>query len=189
VVVEPPRETRIARILEIHNGVLVAVEQRRIEGLGRPVRHPRVTKLRVRVNRARDKAAEEGSRGRPIKTVIVVQHAFEHVQTVENLSACLNSRKNATGGCAGGRRWSVGGRLVVCGARGAGVSPAMPVFLPAFPAERRHERRRGNLKGRSTGRSGAFLAPHSTNSGPAAPPPTVRTSSAAPRSWMLRPPR
>jgi len=33
--------------------------------------------------------------------MIVVQHAFEHEQTVENLSACLNSRKNATGDCAG----------------------------------------------------------------------------------------
>jgi hypothetical protein len=48
--------------------------------------------------------------------------------------------------------------VVVCGAndapyptrRGAGVSPAMPVFLPAFPEQRRHGRRRGNLKGRST---------------------------------------
>ena len=48
--------------------------------------------------------------------------------------------------------------LMVCGAngapyrtrRGAGVSPAMPVFLPAFLEEHRHGRRRGNLKGRST---------------------------------------
>jgi hypothetical protein len=51
--------------------------------------------------------------------------------------------------------------LAVCGAndasyptrRGAGVSPAMPVFLPAFPEERRHGRRRRNLKGRSTSRA------------------------------------
>src|ERR1017187_1778008 len=34
--------------------------------------------------------------------------------------------------------------------RGAGVSPAMPVFVPAFFEERRQGRRRGNLKGRST---------------------------------------
>jgi hypothetical protein len=41
----------------------------------------------------------------------------------------------------------------------------MPVFLPAFPEERRHGRRRGNLKGRSTdgSGSGAFLAPHYTS--------------------------
>jgi hypothetical protein len=37
--------------------------------------------------------------------------------------------------------------------RGAGVSPAMPVLLPAFPQERRHGRRRGNLEGRSTHRA------------------------------------
>jgi hypothetical protein len=34
--------------------------------------------------------------------------------------------------------------------RGAGVAPAMPVFVPAFFEERRPGRRRGNLKGRST---------------------------------------
>ena len=101
VVVEPPGEARIARIFEIHNGVLIAVEQRRIEGLGRPVRHPRVAKLRVRVHRTRDKTAEEGSRSRPIETMVVVQHAFEHEKPEENLSACLNARQNATGGCAG----------------------------------------------------------------------------------------
>jgi hypothetical protein len=33
----------------------------------------------------------------------------------------------------------------------------MPVFLPAFPEERRHGRRRGNLKGRSTDRARAHF--------------------------------
>jgi hypothetical protein len=37
--------------------------------------------------------------------------------------------------------------------RGAGVSPGMPVLLPACQEERRHGRRRGNLKGRSTDRA------------------------------------
>jgi hypothetical protein len=32
------------------------------------------------VNRPRDKAAEEGGRGRPVETMIVVQHAFEHFE-------------------------------------------------------------------------------------------------------------
>ena len=78
MVVEPPGQPRIARIFEIHDGVFVAVEQRRIEQLGGPVGHPGIAELRVRVNRARDEAAEEGSRGRPVKTVVVIQHAFQH---------------------------------------------------------------------------------------------------------------
>ena len=71
--------------MEIENGSrfkmgfgMAGTGQSGSEGLGRPMRHPRVSKLRVRVNRARDKAAEEGSRGRPVKTMVVVQHAFEH---------------------------------------------------------------------------------------------------------------
>ncbi len=46
--------------------------------LGRLVGHPRVTELRIRVNRARDEAAEESRRGRPVETVIVIQHAYQH---------------------------------------------------------------------------------------------------------------
>src|ERR1035438_10926228 len=38
--------------------------------------------------------------------------------------------------------------------RGAGVTPAMPVSVPAFFEERRQVRRRGNLKGRSTDATG-----------------------------------
>ena len=38
----------------------------------------------------------------------------------------------------------------------------MPVFLPAFPEERRHGRRRGNLKGRSTDRARAHFLRRTT---------------------------
>ncbi len=78
VMVEPPGEPRIARVLEIDNGVLVAIEQAGVEQLGRLVRHSRVSELRIRVNRARDKAAEEGGRGGAVETMIVIQHAFQH---------------------------------------------------------------------------------------------------------------
>jgi hypothetical protein len=52
------------------------------------VSHSRVSELRIRVNRARDEAAEVSGRGRSVEAMIVVQHAFEHLEE-ENLSACL----------------------------------------------------------------------------------------------------
>jgi hypothetical protein len=78
VVVEPPGKPRIARVFEIHNGIFIAVEQAGVEQLGRLVRHPGVAKLRIRVNCARDKAAEVRGGGRAVKTVVVVEHAFQH---------------------------------------------------------------------------------------------------------------
>jgi hypothetical protein len=67
--------------------------------------------------------------------------------------------------------------LIQCAVKQAFRLPAMRVFLPAFPKKRRHGRRRGNLKGRSTDRarrsvgngSGAFLAPHYTGWPPRRP--------------------
>ena len=76
VMVEPPREPRIARVLEVHDGVFVAIEETASNSLGGLVGHARVTKLGRRVNRAGDKAAEVSSRGCPVEAVIVVQHAY-----------------------------------------------------------------------------------------------------------------
>ena len=78
MMIEPPGQARIARVFEIDDGVFVAIEQARIEHLRRLVGHPGIAEFRIRVNRARDEAAEEGGRGRPVKAVIVVQHAFQH---------------------------------------------------------------------------------------------------------------
>ena len=60
MVIEPPGQAGIAGVLEIDDGVLVAIEERRVEGLGGPMRHSGVGELRIRVNGARDEAAEVG---------------------------------------------------------------------------------------------------------------------------------
>ncbi len=78
MVIEPPRQARIARILEIDDGVFVAIEQFGRERLGCRVSHSRVPELGVRMYRSGNEAAEEGSRGCPIKAMVVVQHAFQH---------------------------------------------------------------------------------------------------------------
>jgi hypothetical protein len=94
--VEPPGKPRIAGVFEIHDGVFVAVEQPRLEELRSSMGHSRVSKFRIRVNSPRDEAAEKGSRRCPIKTMVVVQHSFQHVQDKENLPACLNVKGNAS---------------------------------------------------------------------------------------------
>ena len=78
VVIEPPGEARVAGVLEIDDGVLVAIEQRGVERLRRGVGHARIAEYRVRVDSAPDKAAEEGSRGRSVETVIVIEDAYQH---------------------------------------------------------------------------------------------------------------
>src|SRR5215831_17051099 len=95
VVVKPPRQAGIAGVLEIDDGVFIAVEQVGVEGLGSPVSHARVPELGGRVNRPVNEAAEKCGRGRAIEAMVVVEHPFKHAQA-ENLSACLNARENAT---------------------------------------------------------------------------------------------
>ena len=80
VVVEPLGEPGIAGVLEVHYGVFIAIEQFRIEHLGCLMGHSGVAKLRIRVHRTRDKAAEVGSGGRPVEAMIVIQHSYEHEQ-------------------------------------------------------------------------------------------------------------
>jgi dCMP deaminase len=95
MVIEPPGQPRIARILEIHDGILIAIEQAVLEQLGRLVRHPRIAELRIRVNCARDKAAEVGGGGCAVETVVVVQHAFQHgrIETGKPLSLPESGKK------------------------------------------------------------------------------------------------
>src|SRR5579875_1086945 len=100
VMIEPPGEARVAGVFEIDDGVFVAIEKGGIEALGCLVNHTGIKEFGVRVDRARDKAAEEGSRGRAIETVVVIQNAFQHEST-ENLSACLNRSENASSIAAG----------------------------------------------------------------------------------------
>ena len=78
VMVEPPGELRIAGVLEIDDGVFVAVEESRIEELGCLVRHSRVAEFRIGVNGPQDKPAEVSGRRRSIEAMIVIEHPCEH---------------------------------------------------------------------------------------------------------------
>ena len=86
----------IARVFEVHNRVFIAVEQRRIERLGSRMRHPRISKLGIRMEGARDETAEVGGGSCPIEAMVVIQHSYEHGMCDENLPACLNGKRNAT---------------------------------------------------------------------------------------------
>ena len=55
VMVKPPGHPRRTGILEIDDGVLVAVKQPVLEWLPRPVRHPREVELRAGLMRSRKK--------------------------------------------------------------------------------------------------------------------------------------
>src|SRR3954453_9894683 len=96
VVIEPPGEPGVAAIFEIDNGIFVAIEEAGVEHLRRFMRHPGVAELRVGMDRSGNEAAEESSRGCPVKTVIVIQHAFQHGRVAENLPACLKPAGNAS---------------------------------------------------------------------------------------------
>src|SRR5665213_93811 len=78
VMIEPPGKQRRARILEIHNGVLVAVEHPVFEWLGRLVGHARIKKLRVRVNAFAIKPRENCGGAGSVETFVVKANANSH---------------------------------------------------------------------------------------------------------------
>ena len=89
MVIEPPGETRIARILEIDDGVLVAIEKLRLENLRGFVGHTSVGKLCIRIKCTADESAEDSRRGGSVEAMVVIEYSNPHVG-VENL---LVSRK------------------------------------------------------------------------------------------------
>ena len=78
MMIEPPGEMRVARILEIHNGVLVAIEKLRLENLRGFVGHAGVSELGAGVKRTFHEAAEEGRGGRAVEAVVVVENPDAH---------------------------------------------------------------------------------------------------------------
>src|ERR1700734_1652695 len=85
MVVEPPGEQRRTGVLEIHDGVFVAVENAILEWLGSFMRHPGVHKLGVRVDTFSVEAGENGGGGRSIEAFIV--------KTKANLHFCFPSQR------------------------------------------------------------------------------------------------
>src|SRR5262245_34838369 len=78
VVVEPPGDFGTAAVLEVDDGVLIAVKQALIEELGCPVRHARVHELGIGVERALEETAEVRSRGRAIEAMVVIKDSYPH---------------------------------------------------------------------------------------------------------------
>src|SRR5260370_29036192 len=100
VMVEPPGDLGIGRVLEIDDGVLVASEQAVVEKLRGFVGEARVHELRIRVEGPFKEAAEKGCRRRAVETVVVIEDSYPHA-VGENLTACLNTIENAIGENAG----------------------------------------------------------------------------------------
>ncbi len=80
MVVEPPGELRIARVLEIDDGVLVAVEKAVFENLRGPVSHARISEIRPGIECAPNEAAEERCGGGAVETVVVIEDSYEHAR-------------------------------------------------------------------------------------------------------------
>ncbi len=78
MMVEPPGELWIAGVLEVDDGVLLAVEEAVLEDLGGPVRHAGVVEIGGGVERTAVKAAEKCRGGGAVETVIVVEDAYPH---------------------------------------------------------------------------------------------------------------
>src|SRR5437879_1731128 len=95
--VEPPGKPWIARIFEIHDGILVTVEQFRLEELRCFVGHPGVCKLCSGMEHTLDEAAEERRGRRAVEAVIVVENTFAHeFARMENLLGCTKCAQIAT---------------------------------------------------------------------------------------------
>ncbi len=100
VMVEPPCQVRIARVLEVDDRILVTIEERIFEELGGFMGHAGVGKLCIVMEGAALKTAEEGGRSGPVETMVVIENSYAHSGVSEcqeeNLPSCLNTRKNAT---------------------------------------------------------------------------------------------
>ena len=78
MMIEPPGQARIVGVLEIDDGVLVAVEQAVFEELRRLVGHAGVWNSASGWNVPADEAAEEGRRGRAVETMVVIEDSHPH---------------------------------------------------------------------------------------------------------------
>jgi hypothetical protein len=79
VMIEPPGEARVRRILEIDNRVDVAVEHARFEQLRGFVRQAGIAEIGVRVKLFLYKTAEEGRRSGAVEAMIVIENPHPHV--------------------------------------------------------------------------------------------------------------
>src|ERR1051325_8136825 len=78
MVIEPPRQTRIAGVFEIHDGILVAIKQTVLKELGGLMGHAGVVEFGIGMERAADKAAEKCRRRGAVETMIVIENSNVH---------------------------------------------------------------------------------------------------------------
>ncbi len=78
MMIEPPSETRAGRVLEIHDGVDVAVELRFIEQLGSLVREAGIVELGGGIDLSAEEAAEDRRGTGAVETTIVEKDADFH---------------------------------------------------------------------------------------------------------------
>src|SRR5579859_5517561 len=79
VMVEPPGQLWVARVLEVDNGILVAIEEAVFKCLGGFVGHAGVGEARPGVERPFHETAEESGRRGAVETMIVIQNPNQHV--------------------------------------------------------------------------------------------------------------
>src|SRR5206468_10690189 len=75
VMIEPPRQAVGAGILEVDDGVLIAVENIRLEKLAGPVHQAAVTELRLGVDRGPIKTGEESRGAGAVKALVMETHS------------------------------------------------------------------------------------------------------------------
>ena len=78
VMIEPPGQARVGGVLEIDDGVLVAVEHASLKQPLRFVRQAGEGEFRAGMEPAFDEAAEEGRGGGAVEAVVVIEDAYPH---------------------------------------------------------------------------------------------------------------
>jgi len=78
VVVEPPGDARRSRVLEVHDGVLVAVELGLVEQAAGAVHQPAEDELGVAADALTIEARKQRRARRPVKTLVVKEHPDAH---------------------------------------------------------------------------------------------------------------
>jgi hypothetical protein len=78
MMIEPPGEPRVGRILEIHDGIYIAVKETVPEQLGGPVRKPREFERCLGRELGFVKPAEERGGSGAVETMVVIQNSHPH---------------------------------------------------------------------------------------------------------------
>src|SRR6516164_1720010 len=91
VVVKPPRQAFGAAILEVDDGVLVAVKHGFVKELAGAVHQPQVMDLRSRIDPSLVQPGEERGRTSAVKTTVVEANANSHKTIPLRLAPCTSA--------------------------------------------------------------------------------------------------